>query len=352
MEGICIDTADLRELNSGAVSLYTTQALFSVMLTNYAEKKDANIIAVITQALGTDGSGEQDDIKSIIESNVRIARDFVFDKIDDQCPAEAAPARERRLGNPEQKIEDFLRSNPAKEAKHTASEMGLSGEQVDAVLGNLLKGFSGAETEDINDKLKDAFDDPKVLGDIDKLINADIEKNTDKYATDMAGRLLKEAVNPATGQLESERIREITASLKNFRNLGPSARSLSDLEGGCNSIVESVQGKIKGFIGGLLDKLLSGISEVVGGGDSAFADATSSFGEGASSLLMPLGFVLSMDAVAENGPLHFALGTIIDVSEQAGRVLCQHEDLHNSLTVGLFHPDRAINRVWLPFRNK
>jgi hypothetical protein len=100
-----------------------------------------------------------------------------------------------------------------------------------------LKGFSGAETEDINDKLNDAFDDPKVLGDIDKLINADVEKNSDKYATDMAGRLLKEAVNPATGQLESERIREITASLKNFRNLGPSARSLSDLEGGCNSIV-------------------------------------------------------------------------------------------------------------------
>jgi hypothetical protein len=215
-----------------------------------------------------------------------------------------------------------------------------------------LKGFSGAETEDINDKLNDAFDDPKVLGDIDKLINADVEKNSDKYATDMAGRLLKEAVNPATGQLESERVREITASLKNFRNLGPSARSLSDLEGDCNDIIESVQGEIKGFIGGLLEKLLSGISEVIGGEDSSFADATSDFAGSASSFLMPLGFVLSMDAVAENGPLHFALGTIIDVSEQAGRVLCQHEDLHNSLTVGLFHPDRAINRVWLPFRNK
>jgi hypothetical protein len=109
---------------------------------------------------------------------------------------------------------------------------------------------------------------PKVLGDIDKLVNADIEKNSDKHATDMAGRLLKEAVNPAaTGQLESERIRKINASLKNFRNLGPSARSLtSDLEGDCNSVVESVQGKIKGFIGGLLEKLLSGTSEVVGGG--------------------------------------------------------------------------------------
>jgi hypothetical protein len=243
MEGICIDTANLRDLNSGTVSLYTTQALFSVMLTNYADKKDANIIEVITKALGTDGSGEESDIRSIIEKNVYEAKEAVSGKIEDQCPAEAAPVRERRLGSPEQKIEEFLRSNPAEEAKREASGMGLSGEQVDAVLGNLLKGFSGAETEDINDKLNDAFDDPKVLGDIDKLINADVEKNSDKYATDMAGRLLKEAVNPATGQLESERVREITASLKNFRNLGPSARSLSDLEGDCNDIIESVQGE-------------------------------------------------------------------------------------------------------------
>lgn len=333
MQGLCIDTASLRDFHIGVASFYTTQSLFSLMLTNYANNQDAEIIEVIKTALGTDG---EEDIKTIISNavgasntdltgKITSAKDILFAKIEDQCLADDATADDadtrerRRLGTPEQKIEEFFRSNPAKEAKRTASEMGLASEQVDAALGKLLKGFSGAETEGINDKLKNAFDDPKVLGDIDSLLNADIEKNADNYATDIAGRLLKGAVNPATGQLESERIREITGSLKKMRNLGSATRSLdSNLETQCTNLVSSVENTIKGFISDILTTLISDISSIAGGSDGPFDDIASTFEGKASSLFMPLGFALSMDAVGENGPLNAALGTIIEVSMQAG----------------------------------
>jgi hypothetical protein len=345
MDGLCLDTATLRTYVAGPQAIYTTHALFSTMLALHAETTDDVIVQALHQALGTTGTGDDKDFKTIIsETSTEIkshvdtkvtvvtdaitgAKTTIVDTINDQCPA---PTR-RRLATPEKKkIEDILHSNPAKEAKSAASEMGLSDEQVNAVMEKLLKGLSGKEGEAVNEKLKNSFVDPKVLGSIDELLGAEVEKNSAKYANDIAGRLLKDAVNPATGQLESARIREINASLKNVRNLRSQARSLG-LEDDCNSVIDSVKGEIKGFITTLLEELLSSITGAVGDGN-AFSEAALSFAGSASSLFMPLGFVMAMDALEDGGPLNAVLEIVLDVSNSG--VLHVTISLHMILSTG------------------
>jgi hypothetical protein len=136
------------------------------------------------------------------------------------------------------------------------------------------------------------------------------------------------AVNPATGQLESARIREINASLKNVRNLRSEARSLG-LEDDCNDVVDTVKGEIKGFISTLLEELLSAIIGAVGDGNS-FSEAASQFADSASSLFMSLGFVMAMNALEDGGPLNAVLEIVLDVSD----VLHVRISLHKILSPG------------------
>jgi hypothetical protein len=79
-------------------------------------------------------------------------------------------------------------------------------------------------------------------------------------------------------------------------------------------VIDSVKGEIKGFITTLLEELLSAFTGAVGDGN-AFSDAASSFAGSASSLFMPLGFVMAMDALEDGGPLNAVLEIVLDVSD-------------------------------------
>jgi hypothetical protein len=362
MDGLCLGTQQLRNLmTSDAIPIMTSQALYSTLMARYIEKAaSTSVIDAVTTALGTDGNGAdnvlakiiqaRDDIKTDVDGKITAAKNDITGsidaakgsietKIDGTCSAK----RKRRLatreetieeilasssdpvGSPEEKIHDFLRSDDAaKKTMDKASRMGLSTDQVEDVLSQLLGDLSGDEADAANDKIKAAFDDPKAIEYLESLLSAEVESGSGgAHAKDLAGRILKTAINPKTRQLEVERLHGIKASLKSIRSNRMSTRGLSDLEGGCDDLVASVKTTIKGFIADLLDliitNLAAGVDKDSNGDDNAYSkvlkgDKYDTDGV-ASALTMPLGMVQVLDPWDEDGLLHTVLGFVKDVSQ-------------------------------------
>jgi hypothetical protein len=115
-----------------------------------------------------------------------------------------------------------LRSDNAKQAMEDVKRQSLSDSQVEDAMAKLLSqpsgsganAFSGA----IDESIKSSLQDPDVLDEAEKLMGARVDQKGQGYADQIAGRLLKSAVDPKTGKLDAYRLRSVKASLNEVRS--------------------------------------------------------------------------------------------------------------------------------------
>jgi hypothetical protein len=384
MDGLCIDTAKLRKLmaEQPTIPIETSQALYATMMARYIEKAAADqVISAVTTALGTDGIDPDKNVidqvteagtasqeatiakieevsgtvtgaittakeaiavdittaKNAITGDTTAAKDGILAeiaKIPTTCPTPGS----RRLATPEEKIEeilssssdpvrspedkvrDFLRSDAAKKTMDEASHMGLESDQVEDVISQLLGLSGGDEAKAANEKLKASIEDPEVLGYLESLLSAEITNNSGTHAEELAGRILKTAVNPKTRQLDVEKLHGIQTSLRSLREDHKTRARKLGLQSSCEDALKAVVTVVKDFIKDTLDMVITALAEGLEGANAFSSvlgnDSGYDTDDVAKALQMPLGMVQVMDPWRQDGFLAEVMGGVIKVSQR------------------------------------
>jgi hypothetical protein len=139
-----------------------------------------------------------------------------------------------------------------------------------------------------------------------------------EYANEMAGRLLKSAVDPKTGKLNANRLRSIKAFLNEVRSQRKQQKRDLSLESDCDDVLDEIKTKVKGWIESLLKDILTDLVVTLGTTSSAFNDLTSSiydnsFDSSSSALIMPIGLVNVLDPWSTGSALQTTMSAIVDV---------------------------------------
>ena len=238
-------------LTAPAVKVVILQEMHTLMIAQYIRK--------------VSDKSENDTVEGLkgLADALSENKNDIFHKIDDTCPAEgtktkSASAPPRRLGEQNQspqthdkedplgeKIQAFLSSEKAEDAKRYAAEQGLSEDvDVDRLFEEVLRTFSSEGTHqalktNVNERVGRAFEEPGTRDFVERTINAEMSKG--EQTGKLAARLLEGSVDQDTGRVDRDSLKNTISKLqemqKNAReNPMNGHRKLGELVDQCRAV--------------------------------------------------------------------------------------------------------------------
>lgn len=368
MDGICLDTASLREteLNED-INIEELTQLYSILTSNYAAKISGGSYLNVLEALGTDGSGGEENptIKTLLldlDDDLQTTEANLQETIESQCPAPASERRtERRRLNEKQEIEDkvneLLRTEKADAARKFAKKSGMAEDAFGSIFSNLLGGIMGPEAseaaDDVKQKVKAMYDTPEMRKKVGEALEADFKENGDKYAKEFTGKMLRLAVDQEERSLSLNKLTNILDTLDKMRekrsidaacNEEDSAAEFGGrkLACDCNCLINEVKSFIIEKIESILREVLSNpidrlniegsgngskIKEIQNNFISKYGTTVSPF-----SSLIPFSAFGAFDPWKAAGALSFVTNLIIDAFQIIAATLafgCTPDEISN-----------------------
>lgn len=202
MQGLCLSTNSIRSLfTAPAPSLPELHGLYTALTARYMDEKINNEIIKAIQDSEDSINQNTDDAADVIVATIDGAEDSIKTKIEDTCSS----SRRHLNAETQPSFEDFMRSEQAQAAKQHAKGQGLKDDDVNKIFFKLLRGETGQAFNDkLHEMIRDDFTDPKKMEFIEKVGRADIEANENKYTGKLVSRLLSDATDEQTHELNGE----------------------------------------------------------------------------------------------------------------------------------------------------
>jgi hypothetical protein len=216
MQGLCLSTNSVRSLfTAPAPSLPELHGLYTALTARYiGEKINSEILKAIEDS-ETSINDNTDQAKVNIIETINSAESNINSNIDSTCSS----SRRRLNEDAQPSFEDFMQSEQAHAAKKHARGQGLKDQDVDKIFSKLLRGETGqAFNEKLHEMLRDDFTDPKKMEFIEKVVHADVEANEKKYTGKLVHRLLSDATDDQTGELNGEDLIDFHCSFSSLRS--------------------------------------------------------------------------------------------------------------------------------------
>eukprot|EP00957_Ditylum_brightwellii_P211836 15366656-Ditylum_brightwellii.AAC.1 len=308
MQGVCLALDSALEVTPANkkgqhyVLPVAREFLLNLQQANYIEDKSNDMMKDLRLALFGSGTSDEnvknivmnecaspseiecatvDDIKSVFDPYQRALQE------DKHTETKMKSLRADDISTGANDDEDTLHEKGPSSGRLRARGLGLSDENVDSILSNLKDLFNSpglkATKEDIQEKVKKLVSDPKVLKEITKRFEVNMDDSGNNPGVDIATQLLHQTIDKETGKIDTEIFNGLHDTLKEiqrgdtdiFTSVEPtsegSMRILNeecDYGSGCDQdcIIQQKICELKGFIRCQIQKVIIDVFDEVGEG--------------------------------------------------------------------------------------
>ena len=169
------------------------------------------------------GLSEGETVKGVVVDTVNSAETNIIDTtnlkhqeillaIETTCAVRRRLSEKRKAMAEEerqQKINEILQKT---NTRKNAAKKGLSHKDTNSVLSKLLNGLSTTFHRGVEATMKQ----PGSLDELDMLMEAEIDANGDSYSRQLATSLIDSAIDPVTGKLDTEKLKNMQSVFENI----------------------------------------------------------------------------------------------------------------------------------------